>query len=152
MGSKHQRDFINLMYNTLEIDKADTFNLLSAQGSVQSFWVRQIKCIFSSENPATKSMCSSVNRTIPIPLTLSSEDNPLSLIKTVRFSLFLSFSLFGCSTTVNSRRQHLLMGLCHWLPGSLYRIWASGLSAEECRARGMQAADRCNMFLLVKMV
>lgn len=48
----------------------------------------------------------------------------------------------------SSRKQLLLMGLCHWLPWSQPQIWGIGLSEKELRASGIQAADRCNMLLV----
>lgn len=74
---------------------------------------------------------------------LTSGDNPLGINQGCQ--VFLLFSLFGSHTTVSSRKQLSLMGLCHWLPRSRLQIWGSGLSAKELRAPGTQAADRCNM-------
>lgn len=76
----------------------------------------------------------------------SSEDNPLGFNQGCQV-----FSHSPSLDPVSSRKQLLLMGLCHWLPRSQLQIWGSGLSAKELRASGIQAADRCNMSL-VRMV
>lgn len=73
----------------------------------------------------------------------SSEDNPLGFNQGCQV-----FSHSPSLDPVSSRKQLLLMGLCHWLPRSQLQIWGSGLSAKELRASGIQAADRCNMSLV----